>query len=99
MAKAASAATSEGSEGGRAEKDFGSTAWSFSCSRNAHDKNVLAWASDASRRVEGGRVRRSRSEAQPLRPSLLSDLLLQILVDKGHLGKGRTFGHGGLKRL
>jgi len=24
----------------------------------------------------------------------LSDLFLQILVDKGHLGKGRTFGHG-----
>ena len=31
------------------------------CSQNAHDQNVLAWVSDASRRVEGGRVRRSRS--------------------------------------
>ena len=29
----------------------------------------------------------------------LSDLTLQILGNKGHLGKGRTFGHGRLKRL
>ena len=29
----------------------------------------------------------------------LSDPRLQILTDKGHLGKGRTFGHGHLKRL
>ena len=29
----------------------------------------------------------------------LSDPRPQILTDKGHLGKGRTFGHGRLKRL
>src|ERR1041384_6431378 len=43
----------------------GSAARCPSCSQNAHDKNVLAWANDASRRVEGGRVRRSRSKGQP----------------------------------
>ena len=29
----------------------------------------------------------------------LSDIRLQFLTDKGHLGKGKMFGHGRLKRL
>jgi hypothetical protein len=29
----------------------------------------------------------------------LSVLILQILVNKGHFGKGRTLGHGRLQRL
>jgi hypothetical protein len=40
-------------------------AWCRSCSQNAHGKNVLAWASDAFRRIDVGRVRRSRSEGEP----------------------------------
>lgn len=28
-------------------------AWSFSCSQNAHDRNVLAWDKSASRRARG----------------------------------------------
>jgi hypothetical protein len=31
------------------------------CSQNAHDQKVLACASDASRRVEGGRGRKPRA--------------------------------------
>ena len=49
-------------------------------------------------------VQTSCSDPQDMEKGLvafpsLSDLLLQILADKGHLGKGRTFGHGRLKRL
>jgi len=38
----------------RPQKDGEGTARCLLCSQNAHDQNVLAWASDASRRVEGG---------------------------------------------
>jgi hypothetical protein len=61
-----------------------------SCSLRPHDQNVLAWASDASRRVEGGRVRRSRSEgpsgcspeseAEKVR-CRAGDLILESLID------------------
>jgi hypothetical protein len=39
------------------------------------------------------------SEKGPFAFPSLSDPRLQIFTDKGHLGKGRTFGHGNLKRL
>ena len=53
------------SRNARSRKDGKGVARCPSCSQNAHDRNVLAWASDASRRVEGGRVRRSRRKGQP----------------------------------
>ena len=39
--------------GERTARGDGRVAWSSSCSRNAHDKNVLAWDKSASRRARG----------------------------------------------
>jgi hypothetical protein len=50
------------------------------CSQNAHEQNVLAWASDASRRVEG----RSGEKVAQLRATLAAPLKNDEESSKGY---------------
>jgi hypothetical protein len=45
----------------RSLRRMGGVVWPSSCSRNAHDKNVLAWANGTLGVPMGGRVRRLRA--------------------------------------